>query len=234
VQLDHLEHVDDLEDAAKFQFLDDSATTSVDAVERSFLSPFNARVDAFHQLMLETIPGSITRIQAKTRLKNSMSPASTYQVTETDLLAVLHEPGIPPHDLSLKVGCITTIMRNLSMEKGLVKNARVQVVSVLPNVVQVRVLRRHRFRPQTLQEQEQEPATFYLSRLSSNPIAQTGLFNYLSVWCTIFKVGTWRSAGSRKIHLDRTRDRPVYSWPCANTGVVRSSTTHFKVSPDSC
>jgi hypothetical protein len=64
VQLDHLEHVADLEDAAKFLFLNDSATTSVDAVERSFLSPFNARVDAFNQLMLENIPGSTSIISA--------------------------------------------------------------------------------------------------------------------------------------------------------------------------
>ena len=54
---------------------------------------------------------------------------------EADLLAILHKLGIPPHTLSLKVGCIASIMRNLSIEKGLVKNVRVQVVGLLPNVV---------------------------------------------------------------------------------------------------
>lgn len=57
-------------------------------------------------------------------------------------------------------------MRNISMEKGLVKNAKVQVVSVLPNVVQVRVLRRNQFQTQNLQEQEQESETFYLPRIT--------------------------------------------------------------------
>lgn len=48
---------------------------------------------------------------------------------------MLYESGVPPHTLALKIGCIVSIMRNLSIEKGLVKNVRVQVVGLLPNVV---------------------------------------------------------------------------------------------------
>ena len=56
---------------------------------------------------------------------------------EIDILASMHEPGVPPSNLSLKIGCIASIMRNLSIEDGLVKNARVQVVSLHPDVIQV-------------------------------------------------------------------------------------------------
>jgi hypothetical protein len=42
-------------------------------------------------------------------------------------LGMLYEPGIPAHKLRLKVGAICTIARNLSIENGLVKNARVIV-----------------------------------------------------------------------------------------------------------
>ena len=52
----------------------------------------------------------------------------------------MHEPGGPPTDLMLKVGCIASVMRNLSIEDGLVKNARVQVVSLHPNMIQLRLL----------------------------------------------------------------------------------------------
>jgi hypothetical protein len=38
---------------------------------------------------------------------------------------MLYKPSIPPYKLELKVGAICTIQRNLSTEKGLVKNARV-------------------------------------------------------------------------------------------------------------
>jgi hypothetical protein len=42
-----------------------------------------------------------------------------------DYLAMLYKPGIPPHKLDIKVGAVCTIQRNLSTEKGLVKDARV-------------------------------------------------------------------------------------------------------------
>lgn len=49
---------------------------------------------------------------------------------ESDYLAMLNEPGVPPHKLQLKVGTICSIMRNLSIEKGLVKNARVRILEL--------------------------------------------------------------------------------------------------------
>jgi hypothetical protein len=78
---------------------------------------------------------------------------------EADLLSMLHESGVPPHALSLKIGCNASIMRNLSIEKGLVKNARVQVVSLLPNVIEVRLLQ------QLQPSSEQADSTFYLPRI---------------------------------------------------------------------
>jgi hypothetical protein len=60
--------------------------------------------------------------------------------TEVDLLGMLSKPGIPLYKLSLKVGCITSIIRNLYMEKGLVKNAWVQVLELLPNMIKVQCL----------------------------------------------------------------------------------------------
>jgi hypothetical protein len=50
-------------------------------------------------------------------------------------------------------------MRNLSVEKNVVKNARAQVVNLLPNVVQVRLLQR----PCTPNTQS---PTFYLPRIT--------------------------------------------------------------------
>src|ERR1700712_6006614 len=57
-----------------------------------------------------------------------------------DYLAMLAEPGIPPHRLCLKVGAICTVMRNLSLEKGLVKNTRVIIQQLQRYSVVVRVL----------------------------------------------------------------------------------------------
>jgi hypothetical protein len=57
-----------------------------------------------------------------------------------DYLALLTHTGIPPHELHLKVGAICTIMRNMSIEKGLVKNSRVVIRALHTRVVEVQTL----------------------------------------------------------------------------------------------
>jgi hypothetical protein len=47
-----------------------------------------------------------------------------------EYLAQLTHPGIPPHELHLKRGCICSVMRNMSVRNGLVKNARVVVQEI--------------------------------------------------------------------------------------------------------
>lgn len=73
---------------------------------------------------------------------------------------MIHEPGVPPPNLSLKVGCIANLMRNLCIEKDLVKNARVQVIRLLANVVEIQLL------GQNPGHSETEMSTFYLPRIN--------------------------------------------------------------------
>ena len=48
---------------------------------------------------------------------------------------MLNEPGVPPHKLQLNVGTIYSVMRGLSIEKGLVKNARVRILELHRHIV---------------------------------------------------------------------------------------------------
>ena len=63
------------------------------------------------------------------------SPATTL-----DYLSLLKEPGIPPHKLILKPTMICSLARNLSVERGLVKNARVIVTTCEQHSVGVKLL----------------------------------------------------------------------------------------------
>jgi hypothetical protein len=58
----------------------------------------------------------------------------------TDYLAMLDEPGVPPHQLHLKVGSLCSIMRNLCIEKGLVKNIHVRILELQRHIIQVELL----------------------------------------------------------------------------------------------
>ena len=57
-----------------------------------------------------------------------------------DYLATLSHPSTPPHHLKLKVGAICAIQRNISIEKGLVRNARVQISALHRRFIEVRLL----------------------------------------------------------------------------------------------
>ena len=57
-----------------------------------------------------------------------------------DLLATMKEPAIPPHQLELKVGCVCSPMRNLSIDKALVKNSRVVIRALRKNSIEVELI----------------------------------------------------------------------------------------------
>jgi hypothetical protein len=65
---------------------------------------------------------------------------------------MIYELGIPPYKLDLKVGAICTIQRSLSIEKGLVKNARVIIQELNRYSIKVSVLPR----PQAINQDMQE------------------------------------------------------------------------------
>jgi hypothetical protein len=57
-----------------------------------------------------------------------------------EYLALTSEHGIPPHELTLKPDCLCSVMRNLSIEDGLVKNARVIVRRLSRHTIEVETL----------------------------------------------------------------------------------------------
>lgn len=63
------------------------------------------------------------------------------QATE-DFLAMVRSPEAPDHELHLKPGTICSLMRNLSIKNGLVKNKRVIVVAAHSRYIEVRLLDR--------------------------------------------------------------------------------------------
>ena len=62
------------------------------------------------------------------------------QISTPEFLHEIHEPGIPPHELYLKESAVCVLMRNLSLEEGLVKNARVVIKKLLENVIEVELV----------------------------------------------------------------------------------------------
>jgi hypothetical protein len=57
-----------------------------------------------------------------------------------EFLTMTTENGIPGHELSLKANSLCCLMRNLSLDEGLVKNARVIIRRLGPHIVEVETL----------------------------------------------------------------------------------------------
>jgi hypothetical protein len=156
VSLTMLDRVQSIDEAIAFLFPPEILTDPHAAVHRSFLSPLNKFVDEFNDLMLDRLPGD------ESQLYKPVYPVCTadwlligvyfsYDSIKEDeeniqsdalleYMGLLRSPGIPDHVLRLKVGTICSLCRNLSVEKGLVKNSRVIVRRLLPMMVEVELL----------------------------------------------------------------------------------------------
>ena len=67
------------------------------------------------------------------------SPLPSFTSLQNYLCSV-NENGIPPHELHLKVGSLCSIMRNLSIDDGLVKNVQVTIQRMLHHIIEVETL----------------------------------------------------------------------------------------------
>src|SRR5207253_686054 len=69
-----------------------------------------------------------------------MNQSLSGQISTPEFLHEIHEPGVPPHELRLKESAICVVMRNLSLEDGLVKNVRVVIKKLLENVIEIELV----------------------------------------------------------------------------------------------
>ena len=68
---------------------------------------------------------------------------SNHPEATPDYLTMLTQNGIPVHQLQLKEGCICSLMRNMSVQHGLVKNARLIVLHLHHQFIEIQVINNH-------------------------------------------------------------------------------------------
>jgi hypothetical protein len=73
-------------------------------------------------------------------MKESTDLDEGIQSAMSEYLHLLTEAGVPPNALLLKIGTLCSIMRNLSIEKRLVKNTRVLIKQFRENSIKVQLL----------------------------------------------------------------------------------------------
>jgi hypothetical protein len=115
-------------------------------------------VDEFNDFVLDSLPGDYRAWSARpfvlnrTDLTNQSesyfssdilkeadeAPSDAPEQTP-DYLALLTHPNTPPHRLHLKINAVCAIQRNLSVEKGLVRNRRVRITALHRRFIEVQI-----------------------------------------------------------------------------------------------
>ena len=127
IHLPHLRGTTDVHEGIDFVFPDEVLQDPDACSKRAILSGTNDMVDSINQLIFERLPG-----QARTYYSTDRNAAADAQhvynpLASMDLLNARNFPGMPPHELRLKVGAVCFLERNLSIDDQLMHNSKVVV-----------------------------------------------------------------------------------------------------------
>ncbi|XP_028966941.1 uncharacterized protein LOC114828157 [Galendromus occidentalis] len=103
--------------------------------ERAILAPTNIDVDAINRAIQNRIPGDIMSYKSIDTVLNQ-DEAVEYP---TEFLNSLDLPGMPPHDLKLKIGVPIIILRNINPPR-LCNGTRLSVKQLMNNIIEGTIL----------------------------------------------------------------------------------------------
>jgi hypothetical protein len=139
VDLTILLSVSTIDDCIDFLYPPNVLQHPAACLRHSFLSPKNSFVDEFNIVVLQKLSHP-TRCYYSSDVIKEDSDNDDHPDYTPDYLALLTHNGIPAHELLLKEGCICSLMRNMSISKGLVKNARVVVDQLHHRFAEIRLI----------------------------------------------------------------------------------------------
>lgn len=114
------------------------------SVKRSILAPTNQQVDDYNSIIINRMPGPSKTYLAANRIKEMDEteglPAEAGAAL-LDYVAQKTPPGVPAHTLTVRVGAVYRLMRNLAPERGCVKNIRAVIENIGNCLIAVRLIR---------------------------------------------------------------------------------------------
>lgn len=133
--------VEEASELIDFVYPPEILTDPSSCLTRSILAPTNMQVDAYNSTLLHRVNG----LQRTYLAADSLKEAQDLGVDDgesgiLDYVAQRTPPGLPPHSLILRTNAVVRLMRNFSIDRGMVKNVRAVVESVGHRIVTVRLM----------------------------------------------------------------------------------------------
>ena len=140
VKLEPMAVTTDENEAINFVFPD------IDNVEecsqRAIITGTNRIVDALNHKILKMLHGAEVSLFSVTRLCSDDTKLTN--LLSTEFLNSLKSPGVPEHELKLKLNCLCMVTRNISVQDRLMNNTKVIVREIGRHLVTVETLMGHR------------------------------------------------------------------------------------------
>lgn len=140
VDLARLQHTRSPEEFINFVFPPSIVSDPAVCISRAILSPFNLFVDEFNNTILGNVQGRTHCYVSSDSVEDDTNGSGDGLFSDPEFLNSLREPGVPPHELVLKIGAICRLTRNFDASRGLTKNTRVIVRDLLRYTVEVETI----------------------------------------------------------------------------------------------
>ena len=142
-----LQHATSKADLTLFTFPPDVISNPLLCLRRCILALTNLQADAYNLAILHQIPGVSRSFCAADSLEehSTVMDDSEGDVLPTpdailDYVSKVRPNGMPHHTLLIKLGGMYRLLRNLSIDRGLVKNTRVVVTGIGRKLITVHLL----------------------------------------------------------------------------------------------
>lgn len=146
INLSFVENVHSAKDLIDFVYPGDVLSTPDQCLRRAILAPTNAQVDAYNTIILSQVQGQQKTYLAYDSLEehnDTIDDDNNLPLPDSilDYVARVRPNGMPDHSLTVKIGGVYRLLRNFSIDRGLVKNIRVVVVGLGDRLITVRLLK---------------------------------------------------------------------------------------------
>jgi ATP-dependent DNA helicase PIF1 len=139
-----LSHTTDIQAFIDFVFPQHILHDPLACLPCAILAPTNKQVNKYNSIILDRVDGEYREYYAADTLKEALDAGIDPVDIECSMLDYVRRQtphGLPPHRLQIKKNAIYRLLRNFSIERQLVKNARVMVTELGNRIITVKVLR---------------------------------------------------------------------------------------------
>ena len=106
--------------------------------DRGILAPTNVSIDEINDHILNLLQNTRSLLSSNSIIKSN--PNDIAEVILSELLQAADVPGVPSHNLRLKVGCVVMFMRNVNFDTGIVNGEEGVVRAISIRIVDVEVI----------------------------------------------------------------------------------------------